>query len=282
MNFIDAHVHVWTDDFNNYPVGSNHKVEDMKPPTFTPKELFAHCRPSGVDRIVLIQMSFYNFDNSYMTDVMKQYPGVFSGVAVIDVNAPSPDGEMLRLADQGVRGFRIYPGGSPEESWLQSEGYEKMFTCGAKRNLAMCPLIGTECLPDLHRMCARHPDTPVIIDHLCSVGAGKPIAPEDVDALCDMARHPRAMVKVSAFYALGQDKPAHNDLAPLVRSVRDAFGAERLMWASDCPYQVVNETYEDGISLLRDRCEFLSAEERDQILRKTAEGFFFNRSAIMQ
>jgi predicted TIM-barrel fold metal-dependent hydrolase len=275
MNYVDAHVHVWTDDFEKYPIAAGYSIDQMKPPTFTPEEVFAHCRPSGVHRIVLIQMSFYGFDNSYMLDVMREYPGVFSGVAVINATSVSPDQEMLRLAENGVRGFRIYPRGAPPASWLQEEGYEKMFTCGAKRDLAMCPLIGVECLRELDRMCAKHPDTPVIIDHLCLIGAGKPIAPGDVDTLCALARHPRAMVKVSAFYALGQDKPAHADLLPLIRSVRDAFGAERLMWASDCPYQVQNETYEDGLAPVRDRCGFLTAEEREQILCNTAEEFFF-------
>ena len=27
-------------------------------------------------------------------------------------------------------------------------------------------------------------------------------------------------------------------MLPFVRSLRDAFGAERLMWATDCPYQL--------------------------------------------
>ena len=35
MSFIDAHVHVWTDDFARYPLAPGYRVEDMKPPTFT-------------------------------------------------------------------------------------------------------------------------------------------------------------------------------------------------------------------------------------------------------
>jgi hypothetical protein len=38
---------------------------------------------------------------------------------------------------------------------------------------------------------------------------------------------------------------------------------------------VASETYEDSISLLRDRLDFLSAEDKDWILRRTAEEFFF-------
>src|SRR5882672_10806880 len=63
MGFIDAHVHVWTDDTAHYPLAAGFKREDMRPGRFTPEDLFKHCKPAGVDRINLIQMSFYGFDN---------------------------------------------------------------------------------------------------------------------------------------------------------------------------------------------------------------------------
>ena len=63
----------------------------------------------------------------------------------------------------------------------------------------------------------------------------------------------------------------------MIRQVRDAFGADRLMWASDCPYQVQgSHTYAPAISLVRDKLDFLSAAEKQSLLRGTAERVFFN------
>lgn len=62
MGYIDAHVHVWTPDTAHYPLAAGYKKEDMQPPSFTPEQLFKHCKPVGVDRINLIQMSFYGFE----------------------------------------------------------------------------------------------------------------------------------------------------------------------------------------------------------------------------
>ena len=62
MHFIDAHVHVWTPDTGHYPLAEGFKKTDMKPASFTPEELFKHTKPAGVDRINLIQMSYYGFD----------------------------------------------------------------------------------------------------------------------------------------------------------------------------------------------------------------------------
>ena len=275
MKYIDAHVHVWTDDFDRYPIAGAYKQSDMKPPTFRPEELFAHAKPSGVNRIVLIQMSFYGFDNAYMLDVMAKYPDVFSGIAVIDVNAERVDEEMCRLGEKGVRGFRISPRDVAIKNWLDGEGFERMFAAGAEHNLAICPLINPDALSSLDKRCEQFPETPVIIDHLCRIGASQPINDAHINQLCAMARHPKVMVKVSAFYALGLKTAPYDDLVELIRRVYGAFGAERLMWASDCPYQVVDHTYEDSIGFVRDRLDFLSAETKNQILRKTAEHFFF-------
>jgi len=275
VNYIDAHVHVWTDDFEHYPLAPGYNPEGMNPSTFFPEELFRHARPSEVSRIVLIQMSYYQFDNSYMLDAIRQYPQTFRGVAIVDWKSNRPDMQMRELKKQGVRGFRVYPGEASPDVWLDGEGFERMFRCGAGERLAICPLINPDALPALSRQCERFPDTPVIIDHLARIGAGGEIQEADLRALCAMAKHPEVRVKVSAFYALGAKKPPHLDLAPLIKRVYEAFGPQRLMWASDAPLQLINETYEDSISLIRDRLDFLSKEDKEWILRRTAEEFFF-------
>ena len=109
MAFIDAHVHVWTPDTAHYPLAEGYKKEDMKPASFTPEELFKHAKPAGVDRINLIQMSYYGTDNRYMLDMMAMYPEVFVGTAIIDPHADAPDKLMADLAKKKVRAFRIHP-----------------------------------------------------------------------------------------------------------------------------------------------------------------------------
>jgi predicted TIM-barrel fold metal-dependent hydrolase len=213
-----------------------------------------------------------------MLDMIAKYPGVFVGTAVIDPLGKDPAREMDELAKKGVRAFRILPKLSkqPVEKWLRPEGYQKMFTAGARNNQAMACLIDPDALAELDRMCTEHPNTPVIIDHLCRIGADGTIRDKDVERLCGMARHKKVMVKVGAFYALGKRKPPYDDLAPLIKKVVAAFGPSRCMWESDCPFQVQGEhTYQASIDLVLRRLDFLSDDDRQWLLRKTAENFFF-------
>jgi predicted TIM-barrel fold metal-dependent hydrolase len=273
---IDAHSHVWSPDVERWPLAGKQTRADLKPPSFTPEELLALAEPERVGRVVLIQHSVYHaFDNSYLMDCARRFPGRFSLVGMLDDTAPRPQEKLRELLPHGVRGLRITPriGGA---KWLDGEGMESLWKCGAETGQAMCCLIDPSDLPRVAAMCQRHPETPVVIDHFARIGADGTIRDADLKALCDLARFRRVTVKLSAYYALGRKEPPYDDLLPLIRRVLDAFGVERCMWASDAPYQVQPpHTYAASIALIRDRADFLSAGDRQWLLAKTAERVFF-------
>ncbi|MBK9169533.1 MAG: amidohydrolase [Bryobacterales bacterium] len=269
--FIDAHVHVWTPDTDKYP----QRGRPHNPLSFTPDELMALARQSGVSRVVLIQAGQYATDNSYMFWAMENYPGTFSGVAVIDASKNARQ-TMREFYKKGVRGYRIVPRNDPQ-GWLDKPEMAEMWAEGADTGAAMCPLINPDALPAVGRMCVKYPRTPVVIDHIARIGATGTVNKEDVDALCALAKHANVHVKISAFYALGRKQPPYRDLAPLIRRVVDAYGANRLMWASDCPYQALPpHSYAASIDLIRSGLSFLKDEDRRWILRGTAERVFFS------
>ena len=271
-NWIDAHVHVWTPDTKKYPLSAKYKVADMQPPSFTPEELFAHCKPVGVKRIVLIQMSFYQFDNRYMLDMMASHPGVFSGVGIVDHEASDVAAKVRELKKAGVRGLRVYS----DSVAKPSKEMENLWKIAADENIAICNLINPADIAAVDKLCEKFPSTKVVIDHFARIGVSGMIEAEPLAALCRLARYPTVHLKTSAFYALGKKAAPYNDLGPMIRQVRDAFGADRLMWASDCPYQVQGtHAYEPSITLVRDRLDFLSVAEKQAILRGTAEKVFF-------
>jgi predicted TIM-barrel fold metal-dependent hydrolase len=273
--WIDAHVHVWTPDTKKYPLSKNYTVADMQPASFTPEELFEHCRPAGVDRVVLIQMSFYEGDHAYLRAAMQAHPGVFAGVAVIDYRQVDVIEQMQQLIKEGMRGFRLHARGGAKE-WEASERMQAIWRLAAERGVAVCPLIDPDEIVFVDRLCSRFPETTVVVDHFARVGISGEVVPEQLGALCDLARHGKTYVKTSAFYALGKKQPPYDDLAPMIRRVVEAYGVERLMWASDCPYQVQEpHSYDASIALVRDRLDFLSQRDKEWLLRDTAHKVFF-------
>lgn len=276
--FIDSHSHIWTTDLARYPLAKGQPASVLAPPSFTADELLALARPNGVDRVVLIQHKpYHGLDNRYIADAIAAYPGVFSGVACLEAAAPHPDVEMLRLKTQGFRGFRIAPGEGGTARWRDSEGMRVMWACAEAHGLAMCPLIGADFLPQVHEMAERHPNVNVVVDHFARIGGDGMFRDSDLTLLTDLARFPKVHVKVSAFYYLGSKQPPYRDLVPMIRRVFEAFGANRLMWGSDCPYQLGGpNTYPASLELIQNGLEFLSDADRDALLRTTAARVFFS------
>jgi predicted TIM-barrel fold metal-dependent hydrolase len=221
-------------------------------------------------------MSFYNFDNRYMLDMIAAHRGVFSGVGIVDHRAPNVADKMKDLAANGVRGFRLHSRGNAAEKWVNDAGMATVWRTAREEGLAVCPLINPADIIHIDALCKKFPGTRVVVDHFARVGITGTIVPSELDALCRLARHDDVHVKTSAFYALGKKQPPYTDLAPMIRRVVDAFGPERLMWASDCPYQVQRgHSFAASIELIRDRLDFLSTSDKEWILRKTAERVFF-------
>ena len=209
--------------------------------------------------------------------MLAQHRGVFSGVAIVDESKGDVRETMKALATQGVRGFRIYTDKEKAESWPTSDGMKKMWSYGADSGLAMCLLADPDSLPAVHRMCQAYPRTPVVIDHCARIGMKGPVRREDLDQLCRLADFAQTHVKTSAFYALGAKKAPYTDLAPMIHQLHNAYGASRLMWGSDCPFQVQDgQTYANSIALIHDRLVFLTPEDKHWMLRKTAEKVFFS------
>ena len=289
---IDAHIHVWTPDTERYPLAPGFTPDDFWLPSFTPDDHFAYSRRVGKVRLNLVQMTWYGLDHSYILDLIASDPDTYTGTGIVpgicDVSLADPGKSMLALAGGGIRAFRVRgaharPTALGRQSrWLDYPGYESMFRTGAEHDLALSFLMGIQDLPDLIRMCRRFPQTPVILDHLCGVRLRDGIWPEnEVRALCRMARYPRVMVKLGPFQALGDGTAPYTDLLPLIERVVAAFGPERVMWESDSggPIKMKHpkRDYAAAIALIRDYANFLSAGDKEQILVKTAEDFFFKR-----
>lgn len=274
--FIDAHSHIWTRDVAKFPLAKGKTVADLAPASFTAEELLAIAKPENVERVVLIcHHPYYGFDNRYLIDATTRYPERFRIVGALDDKKPNPDARMHELLKQRVTGFRIAPmvGG---EGWLDSPGMELMWRTAAQTKQAMCCLINPEQLPQVAKMCEKHRETPVVIDHFARIGVSGEIKREDLDRLCDLSRFEHVYVKISAYYALGKKQPPYHDLVPMIKRLCETFGAERLMWASDSPYQLQGEhTYRASISLVRDHLNFVTTEERASLLGGTAEKVYF-------
>lgn len=113
---IDSHVHVWKHD-PQYPFAPGRMVP---PEDRTAEMLLDLMKANGVSRTVIIQVIHYTWDNRYLADVLKRYPGIFKGVCRVNPEDPANADQLSKLVEeQGFHGVRLSPAGDAQGDWIK-------------------------------------------------------------------------------------------------------------------------------------------------------------------
>jgi len=265
VKIIDPHVHIWKNDpaFPWAPELRTPPEEDA-----TPEMLLEAMDAHGVEKTVLVQVIFYRWDNSYTAKALEDYPDKFMGVCRVNPEDPAaPDHLSYWTEERGFHGVRLSPSPEASDDWFCGPLMDPLFQRAADLGVPMLILTGPNRLPDLARILERHPDLDVVIDHMADC---PPDDEEGIRKLLDLARYPRVYVKISHTWLLSKEDYPWRDTHDLVHRVYDAFGAQRLMWATDWPMCLRKAKYEQTLSVVRDEMDFFTPEDKEWILGKTA------------
>ena len=287
MTFVDAHLHVFSDDPARYPYDGRWGMIPTEP---TPvEELIACMDANGVDKAVMVQGAAYLYDNRYMADCRALFPDRLAAVALLDPRAPGAADRLEEFWERDrIQGFRLYPIRDKDASWLHEASQNAVWARAGKLGVPLIAFIGMSQLPHLGRIAERHPETAVLIDHLgqpdrapdwvehptrCKSGIERGPLPEQPEPslreLLDLARLPNVSVKVSATPPWGRETRPDPRVAPLMRRVYEAFGAPRLLWSCGLPRRDPS-VYAQGIALMESATPYLSDEERALVMGGTA------------
>src|SRR5262249_38662538 len=84
LGYVDADSHLWSPERSRYPLRPGANEADVQPTGFTPGDFFAHARPEGVNRVVIIgHTAHFGFDATYLTDLLKARPGEIAAQAYL-------------------------------------------------------------------------------------------------------------------------------------------------------------------------------------------------------
>lgn len=262
---VDSHVHVWKND-PAFPWAR----ETANPPEkdYTPEMLLELMRAHGVDRTVLVQPIQYRWDNRYVADALRRFPGWFMAVCRVNPEDPMAPDHLSRLVEEDhFHGVRLSPAADASGDWFTGPLMDPLFARAEHLQVPILILTRPPRLADLARLMERHPELDVCIDHMADAD---PSDPEQVRAVLAMARFPRAFIKISHTWSLSGQRYPWADTHGLVARVRDAFGPERIMWATDWPVCLERASYGQTLAVVRDHMTFLLPDELEWVLGRTA------------
>ena len=273
--YLDAHVHFWDPDRLHYPWLAT--VPPLNRP-FLPGDLRdAGAAPDGViaieaDRIRDDALA----EAAWLSSIGLPDQPVAGIVAHVPLEQGAPCAEQLarlgsnplvvgvrRLLQDKQAGFTTDPGLVAGVALLATAG-TAFDVCIRRHQLA-----------EVTGLVRRLPGVLFVLDHL-----GKPeISPRglrswapDLGALAKLAN---VRCKLSGLATEADpDHRTPEDLMPFLRHALDAFGPARCMFGSDWPVLTLAMGYGQWLDVVREACSDLSADERDLVMRRTAQGVY--------
>ncbi|SPE40255.1 Amidohydrolase 2 [Candidatus Sulfopaludibacter sp. SbA3] len=261
---IDPHVHVWKHD-PKYPFAGGARVPDRDA---TPEMLLDLMKANGVSKTVIIQVIHYKYDNSFLADVLKRFPGTFQGVSRVDPLDPEAPDHLSRLTEQGFRGVRLSPSGDASGDWFRGPLMPPLWKRCSDLKVPMTVLAPITRMPDVAALLEKLPDLTVVIDHMADCPIDKPA---ELEKLIALKRFPKLFVKISHTWSISKQPYPWTDAQEYVKRLHAAYGPQRLMWATDWPIVEGHSTYARALSVVRDEMHFLNADDLQWMLSKTIE-----------
>jgi len=224
----DCHMHVFGPG-DRYPLLASRRY---RPQEASLADYAAMAGGVGLERIVFVQPSPYGTDNSCMLDALREVGPRGRGVAVID--AATPEAELDRMHDAGVRGIRInaetYGLHDPEAigavlrvlaGRVRRLGWHVQLFAALETLAALAPVIAAL-------------EVPVVIDHMGLARAGNGTGHVAFEALLRLVEN-GVWIKLSAPYRISDAGPDFTDAGPIAAALI-AANAERVVWGSDWPH----------------------------------------------
>jgi predicted TIM-barrel fold metal-dependent hydrolase len=215
-----------------------------------------------------------------------RYPDRFSYFVRIDRHDPLLESVMRLVASSpGARALRFLATRTEDDATaFISGGFDEAFDIAQEIGLPVCLAIPgyVEYLP---RYLKKFPKLQFVVDHwgmgMANNTSNRPEVDlikaqrvEYLDEIMKLSEHPNVSIKLSHAHMLfGATVFPYEPIRALLRRAISAFGADRLLWASDKTVTRPAMRWSDLVHYLRDDPE-LSKDEKDLILGRNSRRIF--------
>ena len=260
---VDSHLHCFAGfDDPRYPY---HPDAPYKPETpARPDQLLRCMEGAGVDYAVVVHPEPYQDNHDYLEHCLEVGKEKLKGTCLFFAGRPGSLEQMAALVKRwpgrivaarihAYAAERMPPFGKPELRGL----WKKAADLGLMIQLHFEPRYA----PGFEGYIKELAKTTVIIDHL-----GRPFqgAPKEHAVVVGWAKHNNVVVKLSSLPE--PERYPHRKIAPVVRRLTDAYGAERLIYGGGWGAAVTAKAYRAERERIAGYLAHLKASERAAIL----------------
>jgi len=226
---VDTHVHI-VGSLSQYSFTAK---RSYSPPEASVDQLRQLHKSLGIERVVIVQPSFYGTDNRCTLDAARSLGAAARAIVVIDEK--TTDSELDQMQKSGVCGVRLNlatagisdPAASGRflrttvdrikaRGWHIQLNTEPKIIGALKSEFSALPL-------------------PVVFDHFGGANAAHGVNEQGFDALLELVGSGRAYVKISATNLFFTDPPHYAGYAEMAKALIVA-NPDRILWGTNWPH----------------------------------------------
>ena len=295
MRIIDAHVHIFENlqGFNGNgelrAIGNglgryaNGEVVKMIPPelgdrAFTAETCYKFLREQGVEKAVLLQGSFYGFQNEYVVEAAEKYPDMFLPIGTFDPFGKDATKIYERLTKElRVKGLKFEVStGCGIMSYHKEFDIYTMFKSVAKecykndQTLVLdfgSPGMTSFQPQSVAKLADENPDLRIVVCHLI---AAKRDDAEELKRALEVLNKENVYFDLAAVpYNIFPEEYPYPSALRYIKYAKNIVGTEKLIWGTDLPSVLYYSSYQELYKYLLET-DFLTAEELDEIFYQNA------------
>jgi L-fuconolactonase len=270
MPCLDAHIHLWRREDDDFWMCRKIAALDRD---FTEDDLRENRTRCGVGGAIVVQALHNMSESRRLLDAAVTSEQLQGVVTWCDLFDPELDGVLAAYQDErkfvGVRPLPVDTFGG---DWLGDPRSRHAFRLFEARDVSVDVLHRVEDLGRARAFLREFPGLRVVLNHggrpAVMTGQLEPWATE----IRAFARETSAVVKCSGLVERAGVEWSAASVLPYVRTLLDAFGPQRTMFATNWPVSTISSHYAVWVEALESMLDRigLRADERESIMARTA------------
>jgi len=237
-----------------------------------PEHFRAAAASVGVAKTVVVEASTWTEDNRWILDLAEEDDSIVGFVGYADITSEVFANEISEYARRSLfRGIRAH--GNLKQV-LSKEDCRRNLGALSELDLSLDLLARPDDLPAVAAVAREIPSLRVVLDHVAHVPIdGTAPAEEWIRGISDLGGCANVFCKVSGLVESAVDRPAPDDpeyYASTLEVLFRAFGAHRLMYASNWPVCELAAPYATTYTIVDAFLRSRSADERLWVEELTA------------
>lgn len=272
---IDSHHHLWKYSSDQYPWIDDQMAVLRR--DFQSPQLERVAEENGVDGFISVQARQTVEETEALLELAENQPLIRGVVGWVPLADPEIAAVLDRFSDRSrLKGVRHVVQDEPDDRFILGDDFNRGVTQLNERGLVYDILIFSHQLAASIEFVDRHPDQPMVLDHI-----GKPTIRADrfdsdwEQQFRELARRERVTCKFSGVVTEVRDPRWSTDTIRRYWDVAlEAFTPRRLMFGSDWPVCLLRSDYGRWLTTVRELAAQLSRDEQADLFSGTASRIY--------